>query len=614
MTYDATNIKVLEGLAGIRERPSMYISNINEGGLQHLILELIDNSIDEYLAGYGDTIRITINKDGKSCTVEDNGRGIPTDIHKETGMSALELVLTTIHAGGKFDNETYKISGGTFGCGISVVNALSSRLDATVYHGKKVFTQSFERGIPVTKMSSKKAPSERTGTSVTFIPDDTIFTTTEFDISTIKKRCIELVYLNPELKIYVQGELIRNTLLETLLGESKQIVDIINLQSPTARIALTWSTSYSEQIISFVNNIYMRDGGTHIQGVKRGITKVLQTLIQSRRDFSWEDIGEGLLIVLDLQVTTPQYEGQTKTKLGNKEIAPLVESLVVEELTKYLETNKSVLSKIKEKVLLSIRAREASRKAREHVRLKSKVNDLSLAGKLADCQIRDPRQRELFLVEGSSAGGSAKMGRDRKFQAILPLKGKILNVEKAKFSTMMKNEEIQQIIAAIGTGVGKDFNIKKLNYYKIIMMFDSDVDGAHISTLFLTLMYRQLPELIMRGHVYKACPPLYGIKKGSTILRYVHTEEELNKVRHTLPKGSFIQRYKGLGEMSADQLSDTALDPSTRLLKQITMGDLIETDNIFEILMGDDVQIRKEFIEEYLRKIDVEKEFKHIQI
>ena len=635
--YTASNINVLKGLEAVRKRPAMYIGDVGSRGLHHLVNEVVDNSIDEALAGYNDKIHITINKDG-SVTVEDFGRGIPVDIHPVEKRSALEVVMTVLHAGGKFDKESYKVSGGLHGVGVSVVNALSAWCKVEVNRGGIVYFQEYERGIPKAEVKeigkSKKGTS---GTKVTFMPDGEIFKTTKFNFDTLAARMRELAYLNKTVTIKVKDEIEGDDETFHFKGGIVEFVQYLDeSRSPIHKpvyiegekdnvpveIAFEYSNAYSDNIHSYVNNINTHEGGTHLSGFKTALTRTLNNyayknkLIKenSKITLTGDDFREGLTAVISIKVMEPQFEGQTKTKLGNSEVKSAVETMVNEKLAEYLEENPSAGKKIIEKCLKAAEAREAARKARDLVRRKNVLDSMHLPGKLADCSINDPEHCEIYIVEGDSAGGSAKQGRDRRFQAILPIKGKILNVEKAKINKVLENTEIKTMVTAIGAGIGADFNVEKARYGKIIIMTDADVDGSHIRTLLLTFIYRHMRELVEHGKVYIAQPPLYKIKKGKEEV-YAYDDDERDKVlkrfsnngkddsldENGIPKGVTISRYKGLGEMNPEQLWDTTMNPETRTVLQVNVESAAAADKIFDTLMGDAVEPRREFIEKHAK-------------
>ena len=638
-SYSAAQIQVLEGLEPVRKRPGMYIGTTGPRGLHHLVYEVVDNSIDEALAGYCTHVEVDINADG-SVTVTDDGRGIPTDIHPQTGKSALETVLTVLHAGGKFGSGGYKVSGGLHGVGISVVNALSEKIEVTVWRDKKVHVQRYERGIPVTELEASPYKEERTGTSVTFKPDPEIFTTdTQFDYTTIASRLRELAYLNAGVKITFTDnrlELLKSGTprVETYeyKGGIREYIAYMNSDKQPlheeivfvagernnvqVEVALQWCTdAYTDNILGFANNIRTVDGGTHLEGLKAVLTRTLNAIARKRNkikenepNLSGEHVREGLTGVISVKVPDPEFEGQTKTKLGNTEVRGIVDSLVGEALTEYLEFRPPVADSILDKAIQAFKAAEAARHARELVRRKSVLESSPLPGKLADCSTRDPRESEIYLVEGDSAGGSAKQGRDRRFQAILPLRGKILNIEKTDDAKIYKNNEIQSLITALGLGVkGEEFDASQLRYHRIIIMTDADVDGAHISTLLLTFFYRYQRALIEQGYIYIACPPLFKVERGRNHY-YCYSERELqNLIRHEFPDNAnyTIQRFKGLGEMMPQQLWETTMNPETRSLKKVEIEDSAEADRIFTILMGDRVAPRREFIETYGSKLNL---------
>ncbi len=639
--YTAKNINVLKGLEAVRKRPAMYIGDIGARGLHHLVNEVVDNSIDEALAGYNDRVTITINKDG-SVTVEDNGRGIPVDIHPEEGKSALEIVMTVLHAGGKFDKSTYKVSGGLHGVGVSVVNALSEWLVVEVKRGGKLYRQEYERGIPKGPVKEiKKVNKNESGTKVTFKPDGEIFKTTKFKFETLNDRMRELAFLNRNITITLIDEIEGEKAVHHYKGGLIEFVKYLNetrtpIHKPIyiegekdntpVEVAIQYCDAYSDNIHTYVNNINTHEGGTHLVGFKTALTRTLNNyayknkLIKENKKITLtgDDFREGLTAVISVKVIEPQFEGQTKTKLGNSEVKSVVESIVGEKLSDYLEENPSVAKKIIEKCMRAAEAREAARKARELVRRKNALDSMHLPGKLADCSISDPEHCEIYIVEGDSAGGSAKQGRDRRFQAILPIKGKILNVEKAKINKILENNEIKAIVSAIGAGIGADFNSEKARYGKIIIMTDADVDGSHIRTLLLTFFYRYMKDLITTGRVYIAQPPLYRIKKGKEeIYAYDDAErdEVLKKLRgngkgkvddENLPKGVNISRYKGLGEMNPEQLWATTMNPETRTILQVNLESAAAADKIFETLMGDQVEPRREFIEKHARYANID--------
>lgn len=628
--YGAEQIQVLEGLEPVRKRPGMYIGSTGERGLHQLIYEVVDNSIDEALAGYCDTIKVTINEDN-SVEVVDNGRGIPIETNIKTGKSTLETVLTVLHAGGKFNNDAYKVSGGLHGVGVSCVNALSDYLVAEVNWDGKRYRQKFERGITKTEVE-ELGKTRETGTTITFLPDSTIFDTLEFNYTTVKHRLRELAFLNKGIKIILEDK--RNNIKEEFHYEGgiKQFIHFLNAKKEPlhediiyaegskdkviVELAMQYTDSYNENIFSFVNNINTIEGGTHLVGFKTSLTRVIndyakKTNLIKENDvaITGEDIREGITAILSIKITNPQFEGQTKTKLGNSEVRGIVDSITGEALSIFCEENPKTAKIIVEKALRSARARDAARKARDLVRRKGALEGMALPGKLADCSEKSPELSEIYIVEGNSAGGSAKEGRDRRTQAILPLRGKILNVEKSRIDKILNSEEIKNMITAFGCGIGEDFDISKLRYHKIIIMTDADVDGAHIRTLLLTFFYRYMRDLIREGHVYAAQPPLYRVKKGK-FEQYVYSDGELNQVLEEIGRDNKveIQRYKGLGEMDPEQLWVTTMNPADRILLKINEEDAMEADEVFNILMGDKVAPRREFIEEnakYVKNLDI---------
>lgn len=615
--YSVDKIKVLEGLEAVRKRPAMYIGSTDEKGLHHLVEEVVDNSVDEALAGYCTRIDVIINEDG-SITVDDNGRGIPVEIHKDYGISGVEVVMTKLHAGGKFDKGAYKVAGGLHGVGVSVVNALSKWLEVEVRRNGKIYRQRYERGKPVTKLEIVGNAKE-TGTKITFYPDDEIFAGKTFDYHILRKRLQELAFLNKGLRIRLvdkrtgkedvfqyDGGIIE--FVKYINRNKNPLHDVIYFSGEKdgihVEIALQYTDSYAENVYTFVNNINTKEGGSHLSGFKSALTRTLneygrKNFFKNNETLEGEDVREGLTAVISCKVPNPQFEGQTKTKLANSEVKGIVETIVYEKLSTYLEENPSVAKRILERALQAMKAREAARKARELVRKKSYLESTALPGKLADCTSNEPEKCELFIVEGDSAGGSAKQGRDRRYQAILPLKGKILNVEKASFDKILENDEIKAIISAIGTGIGDEFDIRKANYHKIIIMTDADIDGAHIRTLLLTFFFRYMRPLIENGYVYIAQPPLYRVKKGNKEY-YVYSDEELKKIASD---GAIIQRYKGLGEMNPEQLWETTMNPEKRILKRVEIEDAIEADELFTILMGKNVEERREFIKRHAKEV-----------
>ncbi|HPC55735.1 MAG TPA: DNA topoisomerase subunit B [Methanolinea sp.] len=657
-TYDASHITVLEGLQPVRERPAMYIGSTDTRGLHHLVYEVVDNSIDEALAGFCTSIWVTIHGDG-SISVLDNGRGIPVDEMNNTKKSALEVVLTVLHAGGKFDKSTYQVSGGLHGVGVSVVNALSRWLHARVYRDGNIYEMRFERGRVTSPLASREESIEEliaryqewygsrpafrgsdraeflqkfgnrlSGTLITFAPDETIFETVRFDYDILAHRLRELAFLNAGISI---------SLLDERTGDSEKFhyeggiaeyvrflnagaeplhPDVISLKKndpesmTEIEVALQYTTGYSEQIFSYVNSVNTREGGTHLEGFRSAITKAVNNSARKNNliretglSIRGEDVREGLTAIISVKIANPQFEGQTKMRLGNSNVKGIVDSLVYQSLSDYFEENPRVLSAIVEKVLTAARAREAARNARELARRKSTLETTGLPGKLADCSERDPARSEIYIVEGDSAGGSAKQGRDRRFQAILPLRGKILNVEKATQHRILKNAEIQALISAIGTGVGEQFDPEKARYHRVILMTDADVDGAHIRTLLLTFFFRYMKRLIEEGFVYIAQPPLFRVAKGK-VEKYAFREEEMKEIVKELgEKGVTVQRYKGLGEMNAGQLWSTTMDPASRVLKRVTIEDASFANEIFEKLMGEDVAARRDFIKRHAREV-----------
>jgi DNA gyrase subunit B len=626
--YSAENISVLEGLEAVRKRPAMYIGDVGERGLHHLVYEVVDNSIDEAMGGYCDTIEVVINEDN-SITVTDNGRGIPVDMHEQEGKSALEVVMTVLHAGGKFDKDSYKVSGGLHGVGVSCVNALSSDLTATIYRDGKIYQQKYKIGKSLTDIE-EIGETDKSGTVITFKPDESIFNVWEYSFKILANRMRELSFLNKGIKISLtdkrhtdeEGQVLKEDFYsEEGLKEFVKFLDS-NRESILAKtlhletekneipveIALQYNNSYSENIHSYVNNINTHEGGTHLTGFRRGLTRTLKSyadesglLSKLKFDISGDDFREGLTAIISVKVAEPQFEGQTKTKLGNSEVSLAVDQAVSQMVGNYLEENPMDAKIIVKKVITAATARHAAKKAKELVQRKNVMSGAGLPGKLADCSSKDPSLSEIFLVEGDSAGGTAKQGRDRKFQAILPLRGKILNVEKAMQHKVLENEEIRNIFTAMGVSIGteddsKAINLEKLRYHKIIIMTDADVDGSHISTLIMTFFFRYMKGMIEKGHLYLATPPFYLIKKGKKE-GYAWTEEQRRKLTEEFGKGTTVQRYKGLGEMNAEQLWDTTMNPEHRTLQQVTIENAIEADRLFSMLMGDDVPPRREFIE-----------------
>ena len=630
--YNAEQIQVLEGLEAVRKRPGMYIGSVSIRGLHHLVYEIVDNCVDEALAGYCTHIHIIIEK-GNIISVEDDGRGIPVDIHPKTHISAAETVYTVLHAGGKFGGDSgYKVSGGLHGVGASVVNALSEWVEVTIQRDGGLYQMKFQRGKTVEKLT-KLGDSKKTGTKVRFLADDTIFETLEYDFGTLEERFREIAFLNKGLHITIEDQRNDENLKKSEFcfeGGLNSFVEYLNKNKEKihplpiyiekdgevpVEIALQYTTAYSENIYTFVNNINTIEGGTHLEGFKRGITKVFNDYARSHNilkekdsNLLGEDIREGMTAVISVKVKEPQFEGQTKTKLGNSNVTGIVQSMVVEVLAPFLEENPSVAKAILEKCISASRAREAARKARELVRRKNSLESTTLPGKLADCSEKDASQCEVYIVEGDSAGGSAKQGRDRRFQAILPLWGKMLNVEKSRADKIYNNEKLQPVILAVGAGIGADFDINKIRYGKVIIMADADVDGAHIRTLLLTFFFRYMRPLIDNGYVYIAQPPLYKVKKQKKEY-YVYSDKELETLLEEIGKsGIELQRYKGLGEMNPEQLWETTMNPETRTLLQVTIDDATEADRIFSMLMGDKVGPRKEFIEEnaeFVKNLDI---------
>ena len=629
--YGASQIQVLEGLEPVRKRPGMYIGSTGPRGLHHLVYEIVDNSIDEALQGYCSEIYVSINEDG-SITVKDNGRGIPVEVHPQTKKSTLETVLTVLHAGGKFGGGGYKVSGGLHGVGVSVVNALSTWLVAEVSRDNKLYRQTYEKGVPTSNLDIV-GESKITGTTISFMPDETIFDEVEFKYETLEHRLRELAFLNKGIKIVLEDKRYEKQrkkefyylggLIEYVkyLNKSRTGIhdDIVYIDKKvndfSVELAMQYTDGYTENIYSFANNINTHEGGSHLAGFKSAITKTIndyakrnKLLKENDPNLIGEDIREGLTAVVSVKLPEPQFEGQTKTKLGNTEMRGIVDSVTVEELGAFLEENPTTARIIVEKGLKAQRAREAAKRARELTRRKSVLESTSLPGKLADCAEKDPSKSEIFLVEGDSAGGSAKQGRDRHSQAILPLKGKILNVEKSRLDKILSSDEIKNMITAFGCGIGNDFDLDKARYHKIVIMTDADVDGAHIRTLLLTLLFRYMRPLIENGYVYVAQPPLYKIKKQKKEY-YVYSDKELNRLLEEIGRtGVELQRYKGLGEMNAEQLWETTMNPETRTLLQVSIEDATLADEVFSMLMGDKVGPRKEFIEtnaKYVKNLDI---------
>lgn len=626
--YSEEEIQVLEGLEAVRKRPGMYIGSTSTRGLHHLVYEIVDNAIDEALAGFCKNIKVLINPDN-SITVEDDGRGIPTGIHHQMGISAVEVVFTILHAGGKFGGDGYKVSGGLHGVGASVVNALSRWLEVEVYDGKNIHKQRYERGVPVTKLEII-GTTEKTGTKITFLADDEIFEEVNYDFNVLLTRLREQAFLNGGIKIDLE-DLRDGTKKELMyeggicsfveyLNRNKETVnkDVIYISAAKdtymVEIAMQYNDTYEERILTFANNINTTEGGTHETGFKNSLTKLLNDwarknniLKEQDKNLTGEDTREGLSAVISVKLQEAQFEGQTKTKLGNSEVRPLVENAMAEKFGAFLEENPAIARAIVEKSVNASRAREAARRAREMTRRKSALESSSLPGKLADCSDRNPENTEIYIVEGDSAGGSAKQGRDRTFQAILPLWGKMLNVEKSRIDKVYSNEKLMPVITALGAGIGDEFNIEKLRYHKIIIMADADVDGSHIRTLLLTFFFRFMRPLIEHGYVYLAQPPLYKVYKGKSEA-YAYDDTQLAKLLEEMGEGAKIQRYKGLGEMQPEQLWDTTMNPETRTMLRVEMSDAIAADEIFTILMGDKVEPRREFIEEnakYVVNLDI---------
>ncbi|MBU5428366.1 DNA topoisomerase (ATP-hydrolyzing) subunit B [Tissierella pigra] len=627
--YTAQDIQVLTGLEPVRKRPGMYIGSTGVKGLHHLVYEVVDNSIDEALAGICDTIRVTIFDDN-SVKITDNGSGIPVETHPQTGKSTVETVLTILHAGGKFDNGAYKVSGGLHGVGVSVVNALSEWLIANVRRNGKEYTQRFERGISKTELEVV-GDSNETGTTIHFKPDAQIFETIIFSFETLEHRFREMAFLNKGIKIILEDKREEKIKEFHYEGGIKSFVEYINKNKTpiqkdimyfdgvkdgtTVELALQYTDGYSENIFTFANNINTPEGGTHLSGLRTALTRIMNDygrkygfLKEKDENLSGDDVREGLTGILSVKLMEPQFEGQTKSKLGNSEVRGIVESLTYDYISMYLEENPKDGKIILEKAISSQRARDAARKARDLTRRKSVLENTTLPGKLADCQDSDLETTEIYIVEGNSAGGSAKQGRDKKFQAILPLRGKILNVEKARLDRILSSEEIKIMITAFGTGIGEDFNIEKLRYGKIILMTDADVDGAHIRTLLLTFFYRYMKELIDNEHIYIAQPPLYKVTKNRQE-HYVYNDNELDKLLDEIGRTNYtLQRYKGLGEMNPEQLWSTTMDPSTRTLLKVTLEDAVAADEVFTTLMGDKVGPRRQFIEEnakFVKNLDI---------
>ncbi len=630
--YDANQIQVLEGLEAVRKRPGMYIGSTSAKGLHHLVWEIVDNSIDEALAGYCTEINVVIEKDN-SITVTDNGRGIPVGIQEKTGRPAVEVILTVLHAGGKFGGGGYKVSGGLHGVGASVVNALSTELEVFVHLEGHIHYQKFNRGVPCADLAIV-GETDKTGTIIHFTPDPEIFKeTTEFEYDVLATRIRELAFLNRGLLITIEDKRVESKRAEYHYeGGIKSYVEHLNRtkevlheepiyiegerEGISIEVSIQYNDSYTGNIYSFANNIHTYEGGTHESGFKTALTRVINDyarknglIKESETNLSGEDVREGLVAIVSIKHPDPQFEGQTKTKLGNSEVRAITDSIFADHFEKFLLENPSVAKKIVEKGLMATRARLAAKKARELTRRKSALEVSSLPGKLADCSSKDPAISEIYIVEGDSAGGSAKQGRDRHFQAILPLRGKILNVEKARLDRILSNNEVRAMITAAGTGIGEDFDISKARYHKIVIMTDADVDGAHIRTLLLTFFYRYMRQIIEAGYIYIAQPPLYKIQHGKRV-EYAYNEKQLEEVMGTFPPNQKpnVQRYKGLGEMNPEQLWETTMDPATRTLLQVSLEDAIEADETFEMLMGDKVEPRRQFIEEnalYVKNLDI---------
>ncbi|HLC62243.1 MAG TPA: DNA topoisomerase (ATP-hydrolyzing) subunit B, partial [Candidatus Nanoarchaeia archaeon] len=621
-SYDAKDIQVLAGLSAVRKRPAMYIGSTDIKGLHHLVYEAVDNSIDEALAGFCSKIDVTIKKDG-SVTVSDNGRGIPVDIHPKLNMSAVEVVMTKLHAGGKFDNKIYKVSGGLHGVGISVTNALSKVLIVQVKRNGKLYEQKYERGKAASPLNIVgEVDSKETGTTINFLPDNEIFPVTEFSFDILSSRLRELAFLNKGIRVTLEDERDGKkhefhydggiiSFVEYLNNNKNPLHKTIYAMKEKNGIqfeyALQYNDGYQENVFSFANNINTHEGGTHLVGFKTALTRVMNNYVEKSKikemKLTSEDVREGLTAVISIKIPEPQFEGQTKTKLGNSEIKGLVDSIVNDSLGSFLEENPSIGKAVVFKCINAANAREAAQKARDLTRRKGALNHGSLPGKLADCSEKSPDKCELFLVEGDSAGGSAKQGRNREFQAVLPLRGKILNVEKARLNRIFENEEITNMVTAIGTSVGDDFDLSKARYHKLVIMTDADVDGSHIRTLLLTFFYRYLPALIESGYIYIAQPPLYKVTKGK-LSKYVYNDEDMQKYVAEIGRDDVhLQRYKGLGEMNPQQLWETTMDPENRTILQVTVQDVVEADKIFTLLMGDEVEPRRKFIESHAKEV-----------
>ncbi|MCJ7444583.1 MAG: DNA topoisomerase (ATP-hydrolyzing) subunit B [Methanotrichaceae archaeon] len=624
--YDASHIQVLEGLEAVRRRPAMYIGATDSAGLHHLVFEVVDNSIDEAMAGYCTEIDVAIHNDG-SLTVRDNGRGIPVENHPQYNRPALEIVMTVLHAGGKFDHDSYSFSGGLHGVGVSVVNGLSEWLEAEIRRDGKIYRQRYEHGGVASDIEIL-GDTQETGTIVTFKPESAIFEDLEFNLEVLSARMRELAFLNSGLKICIKDERTEKENTFQYYGGIVSFVEYLSSNKETLHkppiylmqsrngtqleVALQYNNTYNENIFSYANNINTREGGTHLMGFRAALTRTVNDFAKANKvlkedaKLTGDDLKEGLVAIVSVKLPEPQFEGQTKTKLGNSDIRGQVESMVYQGLAEHFEENPQVAFAIVEKAIEALRAREAARKAKELTRRKNALTSGGLPGKLADCSEKDPSKCEIYLVEGESAGGSAKQGRNRHFQAILPLRGKILNVEKARLDKILKNVEIRNLIVALGTGIGDDFDIQKARYHKIVIMTDADVDGSHIRTLLLTFFYRYMKPLIETGYIYIAQPPLYQVRKGKQV-NYAYSNNELNELLKSIGKAA-VQRYKGLGEMNPEQLWDTTMNPENRTFSKVTLEDAVEADRIFTILMGDQVEPRREFIEthaRYVRNLDI---------
>ena len=623
--YTAKDIQVLEGLEAVRKRPGMYIGDQGPRGLHHLVYEVVDNAIDEAMAGVCDTVYVTIHPEG-SVSVVDNGRGIPTEIHAATGKSAAEVVLTVLHAGAKFDKKAYQVSGGLHGVGVSVVNALSEWLEVTIWRNGREHRQRFERGVAVTELQVGE-DTDRRGTKVQFMPDEEIFSTLDFSSETLLGRLRELAFLNPGITIHFQ-DLRQDPILEKhyhfeggiasfaeYLNRGKEVLfkpPVVvrgEKDNVVVDVALQYNDTYLERVFAFANLINTVEGGTHVSGFRTALTRAVNDQARKEKilkdkdpNFTGDDLKEGLTAVVSVKLLEPQFEGQTKTKLGNGDVKGIVDSVVYEGLKALLEERADILKPVVDKAVRARQAREAAKKARDLVRRKSAMSGLDLPGKLADCSNRNPEECEVYIVEGESAGGSAKMGRNRSFQAILPLRGKILNVERARLDKILSNEMVRTIIQALGCGVGDDFDYAKLRYHKIFLMADADVDGAHIRTLLLTLFFRYMPQLIENGHLYVAQPPLYRVQEGKSI-HYCFSDKELKTLTDKASKRVSVQRYKGLGEMNPEQLWETTMDPANRIIKRVEVDDAVTADELFGILMGDAVEPRREFIETHAKEV-----------